>query len=58
MCRWIKRVRLITTINSKEPYAEPDDMKSWWRIFYAAQEKLDRAQHQLGGGELGAVQRG
>ena len=30
--------RVVTTINSKEPFAEPDDMKSWWRIFYAAGE--------------------
>ncbi len=22
--------------NSKEAYAEPDDMKWWWKIFYAA----------------------
>ena len=33
-----KGARVIATINSKEPYAEPDDMKSWWRIFYAAHE--------------------
>lgn len=30
--------RVLFTINSKEPFAEPDDMKSWWRIFYAAGE--------------------
>ncbi|MCP4681090.1 MAG: hypothetical protein GY864_02010 [Desulfobacterales bacterium] len=29
---------LIVTINSKEPFGEPDDMKFWWRIFYAAKE--------------------
>ena len=29
---------IIVTINSKEPFAEPDDMKFWWRIFYAAKE--------------------
>jgi ferredoxin len=29
---------IIVTINSKEPFAEPDDMKYWWRIFYAAKE--------------------
>jgi Fe-S oxidoreductase len=33
-----KGARVITTVNSKEPYAEPDDMKAWWRIFYAARE--------------------
>jgi len=26
------------TINSKEPFGEPDDMKFWWKIFYAARE--------------------
>ena len=29
---------IIATINSKEPFGEPDDMKFWWRIFYAAKE--------------------
>jgi hypothetical protein len=29
---------VILTVNSKEPFAEPDDMKFWWRIFYAAKE--------------------
>lgn len=29
---------IIVTINSKEPFAEPDDMKFWWKIFYAAKE--------------------
>jgi hypothetical protein len=29
---------IIITMNSKEPFAEPDDMKFWWRIFYAARE--------------------
>jgi hypothetical protein len=33
-----KGARVVTTINSKEPFAEPDDMKFWWRIFYAAKE--------------------
>jgi len=30
--------RVLVTINSKEPFAEPDDMKYWWKIFYAAGE--------------------
>lgn len=30
--------RILVTINSKEPFAEPDDMKFWWKIFYAANE--------------------
>jgi dimethylglycine catabolism B len=29
---------VIVTINSKEPFGEPDDMKFWWKIFYAARE--------------------
>ena len=29
---------IIVTINSKEPFAEPEDMLFWWRIFYAAKE--------------------
>ncbi|MBW1990951.1 MAG: 4Fe-4S dicluster domain-containing protein [Deltaproteobacteria bacterium] len=29
---------VIITINSKEPFGEPDDMKFWWKIFYAARE--------------------
>ena len=33
-----KGARVITTINSKEPFGEPDDMKNWWRNYYAAQE--------------------
>lgn len=30
--------RVLVTVNSKEPFGEPDDMKYWWRIFYAADE--------------------
>lgn len=30
--------RVMVTVNSKEPFAEPDDMKYWWRIFHAAGE--------------------
>ena len=30
--------RVLVTINSKEPYGEPDDMKFWWKIFHAAGE--------------------
>lgn len=33
-----KGANIITTINSKEPFGEPDDMKFWWKIFYAAKE--------------------
>lgn len=34
----VKGANILLTINSKEPFAEPDDMKYWWRIFYAAGE--------------------
>lgn len=30
--------RVLVTVNSKEPFAKPDDMKYWWRIFHAAGE--------------------
>lgn len=33
-----KGANVITTINSKEPFGEPEDMKFWWKIFYAAKE--------------------
>ncbi len=34
----VNGARLLVTVNSKEPFAEPDDMKWWWKIFYAAKE--------------------
>lgn len=34
----VKGTNLMYTINSKEPFGEPDDMKFWWKIFYAAGE--------------------
>ncbi len=33
-----KGANLLMLVNSKEPFAEPDDMKYWWKIFYAAGE--------------------
>jgi Fe-S oxidoreductase len=33
-----KGANILVTINSKEPFGEPDDMKFWWRIFYADRE--------------------
>jgi hypothetical protein len=33
-----KGANILVTVNSKEPFGEPDDMKFWWRIFYAAKE--------------------
>jgi Fe-S oxidoreductase len=29
---------LLVTINARVPYTEPDNLKWWWRIFYAARE--------------------
>jgi heterodisulfide reductase subunit C len=34
----VRGARLLVQINSKEPFAEPEDMKWWWKIFYAANE--------------------
>lgn len=34
----VKGAKFLVTVNSKEPFAEPDDMLFWWRIFYAAKE--------------------
>lgn len=33
-----KGANIMVTINSKEPFGEPDDMKFWWKIFYCAKE--------------------
>jgi len=33
-----KGARIMLTINSKEPFGEPEDMFFWWKIFYAAKE--------------------
>lgn len=34
----IKGANLLVLVNSKLPFSEPDDMKLWWKIFYAAGE--------------------
>lgn len=34
----VKGANILVTVNSKEPFAEPEDMKFWWKIFYAAKE--------------------
>ncbi|MEJ5348430.1 MAG: heterodisulfide reductase-related iron-sulfur binding cluster [Desulfosoma sp.] len=34
----LKGARLLVTVNSKEPFAEPWQMRHWWKIFYAAEE--------------------
>ena len=33
-----KGAKYLFTVNSKEPFAEPEDMMYWWRILYAADE--------------------
>lgn len=33
-----KGAKYLFTINSKEPFAEPEDMLFWWKILYAAGE--------------------
>ena len=33
-----KGAKYLFTVNSKEPFAEPEDMMHWWRILYAANE--------------------
>lgn len=33
-----KGAKYLFTVNSKEPFAEPDDMMHWWRILHAANE--------------------
>jgi len=33
-----KGAKYLFTINSKEPFAEPEDMFFWWRILHAAKE--------------------
>jgi excisionase family DNA binding protein len=41
--------RVLVTVNSKEPFAEPDNMKHWWRIFYAAGESWTLASENWEG---------
>ncbi len=33
-----KGAKILLTINSKEPFGEPEDMKYWWKILTAAKE--------------------
>ena len=41
--------RVITTINSKEPFGEPEDMRFWWKIYYAARESWTVSSEQWEG---------
>jgi len=34
----VSGANVMITVNSKEPFGEPDDMKFWWKIFHAAGE--------------------
>ena len=34
----VRGARLLVTVNSKEPFAEPSNLTWWWRIFHAARE--------------------
>jgi hypothetical protein len=40
---------IIVTINSKEPFAEPEDMMFWWRILYHAKENWTVPKQQWEG---------
>ena len=50
--------RVISTVNSKEPFGEPDDMKFWWKIYYAAKESWTVSQRELGRRQPGACSAG
>ncbi len=34
----VRGARLLVTVNSKEPFAEPESLSWWWKIFHAAGE--------------------
>jgi excisionase family DNA binding protein len=34
----VKGANLLVSVNSKEPFAEPDNIKHWWKIFHVAGE--------------------
>ncbi|PIE58389.1 MAG: Fe-S oxidoreductase [Desulfobulbus propionicus] len=34
----VRGARLLITVNSRDPFAEPERLTWWWRIFHAAQE--------------------
>lgn len=44
-----KGANIFVTVNSKEPFGEPDDMKFWWKIFYAAREDWTTASENWEG---------
>lgn len=34
----VRGAKLMVTVNSKEPFADPEDLTHWWKIFHAAGE--------------------
>jgi len=44
-----EEANVICTINSKEPFGEPEDMMFWWRIFYNAKENWTVPKQQWEG---------
>jgi len=57
-CRWTRKGPTSSLpINSKEPFGEPDDMKFWWKIFYAAKEDWTVSSTNWEGVKLGPVLR-
>lgn len=50
----VQGARLLMTINSKEPFAEPRQMKHWWKIFYAAGESWTIPTENWDGVQWGA----
>lgn len=50
----VRGARLLVTVNSKEPFAEPRQMKHWWKIFYAAGESWTIPTENWDGVQWGA----
>lgn len=46
--------RILVTVNSKEPFSEPDSLKWWWKIFYAAKESWTLSSENWEGANWGA----
>ena len=45
----VRGARLLVTINSKEPFAEPENLWWWWKIFHAAGESWTIPSHNWDG---------
>lgn len=46
--------RILLTVNSKEPFSEPDNLKWWWKIFHAAGESWTYSSENWEGVNWGA----